>query len=176
MRLSLTAALLLWAAAGCAAAPACPDSDQVAERAKDPAGVFPAFQELVRCGDYGLAHKLLSPETVKRFPYEAFAIAFTTYEPPRRMIAGAEVHRVDPAAGRIRVCNPEFGVGRELRLAKFHTIYTLDLSSDDIEYLKGRTFAWFRHQTDRADGWHFAYPPDWDYAPLGRSCICGKRA
>jgi hypothetical protein len=59
---------------------------------------------------------------------------------------------------------------------KWLTIHVLDLSPDDVEYLKGRTLGWFRHQTERADGWHFAYPPDWTHAPVGRSCICGKRA
>jgi hypothetical protein len=83
---------------------------------------------------------------------------------------------VDAAAGRVRVCNAEFGVGRDLRIVQWQGIWTLDLTNDDIDYLRGRTLAWFRHQTDRADGWHFAYPPDWDYAPLRRACICGKRA
>jgi hypothetical protein len=159
----------------CAAAP-CPDEDAVRERAADGAQVFPLFRELVRCRDFGLAHNLLSPETKKHLPYEAFAIAFTTFEASRRLIDGSEVHAFDPPTGRLRVCNPEFGVGRDLRVRKWLTIHVLDLSPDDVEYLKGRTLGWFRHQTDRADGWHFAYPPDWTYAPAGRSCICGKRA
>ena len=166
---------VFWFATSCASAAECPDSDQLVERVKEPGGVFPAFQELVRCGDFGMAHKLLSPDTVKRLPYEPFAIAFTSYEPPRRLIHRAEQHQVDPS-GRIRICNAEFGVGRDLRLVKWQGIWTLDLSDDDLEYLKGRTLAWFRRQTERADGWHFAYPPDWDYAPLRRTCICGKRA
>jgi len=172
MRPFLAAALL---AGGCASAP-CPDEDQVRDRVADPAQVFPVFQELVRCRDYGLAHNLLSPDSKKHLPYEAFAIAFTTFEASRRMIDGAEVHACDPAAGRIRVCNPEFGVGRDLRLKKWVGIYVLDLTGDDVEYLKGRALGWFRRQTERADGWHFAYPPDWEYAPVRGACICGRRA
>ncbi len=175
MRPFLAAVLAGLAPSGCAAA-ACPDADAVRERAADPAKLFPAFQELVRCGDYGLAHSLLSPRSRRELPYEPFAIAFTSFEASRRLIAGAEVHAADAEAGRLRICNPEFGVGRELRISKFHDIYVLDLAGEDVEYLRGRVFAWFRLQTERADGWHFAYPPDWNHAPAGRRCICGKRA
>lgn len=173
MRPLLAAGLL--ACSACASAP-CPDEDQVRERAADPAQVFALFQELVRCRDYGLAHNLLSPEARRDLPYEAFAIAFTTFEASRRMIDGAQVHACDPAAGLVRVCNPEFGMSRDLRLKKRLTIHVLDLTKDDVEHLRGRVLGWFRRQTDRADGWHFAYPPDWDYAPVRRACICGRRA
>ena len=53
------------------------------------------------------------------------------------------------------------------------TIYVLDFTSDDIEFLKGRP-GLVRLQVKRADGWHYAYPPDWTYAPLARTCGCGK--
>ena len=54
------------------------------------------------------------------------------------------------------------------------TIYALDFSSEDLDFLKGRTLGWYRLQVKRADGWHYAYPPDWTYAPLARTCVCGK--
>ena len=60
------------------------------------------------------------------------------------------------------------------RIVKFLSINTLDFTSEDIEFLKGRTLGWYRLQVRRADGWHYAYPPDWTYAPLARSCACGK--
>jgi hypothetical protein len=155
----------------CALAQA-PDMDRVRERLKDPAQVFPVFQELIAAGEYGTAQRILSPEAMKRLPSELFYLAFASYEPPRRLIASLRVHHY--ADGKLRLCSPEFGVSREFRIVKFLTIYTLDFSSDDIEFLKGRTLSWYRHQVRRADGWHYAYPPDWTYAPLARSCACSK--
>lgn len=148
------------------------DMDAIRERIKDPAQVFPAFQELVAQGEYGTAQKLLSPNAMKLLPSEAFYLAFASFEPPRRLVASLQVHHAD--AARVRVCSPEFGVSRDFRIAKFLSIHTLDFTSDDIEFLKGRTLSWYRLQVRRADGWHYAYPPDWAYAPLARSCACGK--
>ncbi len=145
---------------------------QIRERLKDPAQVFPVFQELVARGEYGTAQKLLSPAAMKILTPEVFYLTFASYEPPRRMVASLRVHAAGP--DRIRVCSPEFGVSRDIRIAKFLSIHTLDFSPDDIEFLKGRTLSWYRLQVRRADGWHYAYPPDWTYAPLARSCACGK--
>jgi len=149
-----------------------PDMGAIRERIKDPAQVFPVFQELMAAGEYGTAHKLLSPEAMKRIPFEAFYIAFASYEPPRRLVAALRVHA--SGDGKVRLCSPEFGVTRDIRIQKFLSIYTLDFTSDDIEFLKGRPMAWYRLQVKRADGWHYAYPPDWTYAPLARGCVCGK--
>jgi len=149
-----------------------PDPDVIRERIKDPCQVFPVFQELIAAGEYGTAQKLLSPAAMKLLPSEAFFLAFASIEPPRRLVASLRVHGC--ADGKLRLCSPEFGVSRDFRIAKFLTIYTLDFTSDDIEFLKGRTLSWYRHQVRRADGWHYAYPPDWTYAPLARSCACGK--
>lgn len=166
--------------AGCAAAPAPLELDEIRERLKDPAQVFPVFQELLRRGELGTAHKLLAPATQKVLSYEKFYFALSAFEASTRMILSARVHAVDvPAdgkAGRIRICGPEFGLGRDLRLAKFVGIWTLELGEEDLEYLRDRALAWFRRQVKHADGWHFAYPPDWEYAPVGRACICGKNA
>jgi hypothetical protein len=149
-----------------------PDLTQIRERIKDPAQVFPVFQELVAKGEYGTAQKLLSPDAMKILGPEAFYLVFASYEPPRRMVASLRVHAV--GNGTIRLCSPEFGVSRDIKVTKFLTIYTLDFTADDIEFLKGRTLGWYRLQVRRADGWHYAYPPDWTYAPLARSCACGK--
>jgi hypothetical protein len=156
-----------WAgfALGCAAVPEA-DLDEIRERVKDPAGVFPAFQDLVRAGDYGAAHKLLSPAARQGLPYEAFYLGFTAFEAPRRMILAARV--VEAGPGRIRIAGEEFGTDRSLGLARFAGLWTLDLGAEDVEFFKGRALAWFRRQVRSADGWHFAYPPDWDYAPVGR--------
>jgi hypothetical protein len=150
------------------------DIDAIRERVKDPAQVFPVFQELIAAGEYSMAHNLVSPATKKFLPYEAFYIAFASVEPPRRMVASLQVHALDPAANRMRLCSKEFGVSRDFRIVKFMTMYVLDFSSEDIDFLKGRTLGWYRLQVKRADGWHYAYPPDWTYAPLARTCVCGK--
>ncbi len=175
----LLVVLLAGTGAGCAAAP-CPELDDIRERLKDPSQVFPVFQELVRCGNVGLAHEMLSPATRKSLIYEKFYFALTAFEASTRMILSARVHAVEAPAdaktGRIRICGPEFGLGRDLKLTKFVGLWHLELSEEDLEYLKGRALAWFRRQVKRADGWHFAYPPDWEYAPVGRRCICGKNA
>ncbi len=175
----LLVGLLAASAAGCAAAPG-PELDEVRERLKDPAQVFPVFQELLRGGELGRAHEMLAPATRKALSYEAFYFAFTAFEASGRMIRSARVHAVEaPAeakAGRIRVCGVEFGLGRDLRLARLGEVWLLELTEDDLEYFRGRALAWFRRQVKKADGWHFAYPPDWDYAPVGRRCICGKSA
>jgi hypothetical protein len=159
-------------AAVCALAPLGQDLDAVRERIKDPSQVFAVFQELVAAGEYGTAQKLLSPSAMKLMSAETLYLVFASFEPPRRMIASMRVHAVD--ASSVRICSREFGVSRDIRLVKFLTIYTLDFTSDDIEFLKGRTLGWYRLQVKKADGWHYAYPPDWTYAPMARSCACGK--
>jgi len=155
----------------CAFAPS-QDISEIRDRLKDPAQVFPVFQELIAAGEYGTAQKVLSPAAMKMLPAEAFYLAFASFEPPRRLVASLKVHGVGD--GKLRLCSPDFGVSREFRIQKFLTIYTLDFTPDDIEFLKGRTLSWYRLQVRRADGWHYAYPPDWTYAPLARSCACGK--
>jgi len=145
----------------------------LAERLKDPANVWPAFQGFMKEGQYSKAYDLVAPATRKSLPYEAFYIAFASIEAPRHLVATMEAHRAE--AGKLLLCAPEFGVSREIKLAKYmNKIWTLQFSDDDIEFLKGRTLGWFRHQVRKADGWHFAYPPDWTYAPLARTCACGK--
>jgi hypothetical protein len=144
------------------------------DRLKDPAESWKVFQEFVRAGEYGKAHELLSPAARKSIPVEALTLTLGAFEASRRLIAALQVHAVDPAAGRLRLCGPEFGVGRDFKIAGFHGITVLDFTRDDIEFFKGRTLGWRRHQVKRADGWQFAYPPDWSYAPVARACICGK--
>ena len=148
------------------------DMDKIRERLQDPAQVFPVFQELVGAGAYGTARNLLSPGAAKLLPPELFYLTFASFEPPRRLVASLAVHAAGPE--KLRVCSKEFGVSRDFRILKFKTIYALEFTSDDIEFLKGRTLGWYRLQVRRADGWHYAYPPDWTYAPLARSCACGK--
>jgi len=149
------------------------EGGDLAERLKEPGNVFPAFQEFVRDGLYSKAYDLVAPATKRGLSYEAFYIAFASFEAPRRLVAKLEVHRAE--AGRLRLCSSEFGVSLDVKLSKFMgRIWTLEFTPDDIETLKGRTLSWYRRQVKRADGWHFAYPPDWTYAPLARACGCGK--
>jgi len=159
-------------AAVCALAPLGQDLADIRERLKDPAQVFPVFKELIAAGEYGTAQKVLSPSAMKLMSAETLYLVFASFEPPRRMVASMQVHAVGDAG--VRICSREFGVSRDIRLVKFLTIYTLDFTADDIEFLKGRTLGWYRLQVKKADGWHYAYPPDWNYAPMARSCACGK--
>jgi len=151
-----------------------PDKDEIRRRVKDPAQVWPVFQELIAAGEYGTARELLSKNAATILNPEVFYLTFASYSPPRKMVASMEQHLVDSANLKIRLCSKEFGVSRDFRIAKFMTIYQLDFTSDDLEFLKGRPMAWYRLQVKRADGWHYAYPPDWTYAPLARTCVCGK--
>jgi len=159
------------------------DLDEVRERLKDPAQVFPIFQELIRAGRYSNAHDwTLSPKTRTQLPYEAFYTAMTipemSYDVSKRLMSSLRVHKADPEARTLRLCSSEFGFDRTLRLSKFANLWVLDFTRDELEsfvrYFAGRAMAWHRLQVKRADGWHYAYPPDWTYAPLGRPCVCGS--
>jgi hypothetical protein len=158
------------------------DIDEIRERLKDPAQVFPIFQDLLRAGLYSKAHDLLSPKTRQQLPYEVFYSALTipemSYDVSKRLLRSLRVHKVDPDARVVQLCSSEFGFERSLRLTKFAGLWVLDFTRDELEsfvkYFAGRAMAWHRHQVKRADGWHYAYPPDWTYAPLARTCVCGK--
>ena len=151
-----------------------PDMDEIRRRIKDPAQVWPVFQELIAAGELGTARDLLSKNAKTLLSPELFYFTFASYSPPKRMVASLQPHVVDASNLKVRLCSNEFGVSREFRIAKFMTIYVLDFTSDDLEFLKSRPMAWYRLQVKRADGWHYAYPPDWTYAPLARTCVCGK--
>jgi hypothetical protein len=163
----------------CSLAPA-QDPDDVRERLKDPAQVFPIFLDYLRTGRYSNAHELLSRETKLQLPYEAFYTALTvpemSYNVSKRLLGSLRVHKVDPASRTIQICSSEFAFRRTLRLSKFATVWVLDFTRDELEsfvrYFTGRAMAWYRLQVKRADGWHYAYPPDWTYAPLARTCVC----
>jgi len=146
------------------------------EALRDPAGVFPAFRDLIRAGLYAKAYSAcLSPGAHRQVSQEEFQIAFSGFEGIRRLVESLRLHEVNPGAGRIRLCSPEFGASRRIGLVRLRSeIWLLDLTREDLEYFRGRTLDWFRHQVRRADGWHFAYPPDWSYAPKARRCGCGR--
>src|SRR5262245_60284682 len=150
------------------------DMDEIRRRVKDPAQLWPVFQELIAAGEYGIARDMLSKNAKTILSPEIFYLTFASYSPPKKMVASMEAHVVDVAGLKLRLCSREFGVSRDFRIAKFMTIYVLDFTSDDLDFLKGRPMAWYRLQVKRADGWHYAYPPDWTYAPLARTCVCGK--
>lgn len=174
------AALLGLLTAGCACVP-CDAPPPALTDLKDPAKVLPTFQEFVRRGEFARAFDTcLSPETKRMLGYERFYLALTAFEAGRRLLGTARAHGVDPARERLRLCNPEYGVARDLRLRRITlgqaSWYVLELTNDDLEYLKDRAFDWHRHQVRRADGWHFAYPPDWVHAPVTRACNCGRTA
>jgi len=168
----------------CSLAPASleQDIDEVRERLKDPAQVFPIFQELIRAGRYSNAWEwTLSPKTRTQLPYEAFYTAMTvpemSYDVSKRLLNSIRVHKADGDARTVQLCCSSFGFERSLRLGKFANLWVLDFTREELEsfvrYFAGRAMAWHRHQVKRADGWHYAYPPDWTYAPLARTCGCG---
>ncbi len=176
MRLALSALFLLAAAQD-------EDDERKAllKRLQDPAPIFAYFQKLVREREYGKAQELLSPAARKFLPAEAFYLTFSQFDASRRLVASFEVHRAETLSkeeSKIRICSREFGSSREIRLERFGVgllwYWSIDLTRDDVEHLKGRALSWHRHQVKRADGWQFAYPPDWAYAPLGRACGCGS--
>lgn len=170
--------LAFWVAALCLSlAQPEPDLSAIRARLADPAQVFPVFQELIAAGSYGTAHELLSPAARQAVPVEALTLTFGGVEAARRLIGALAVHATESsaAAGVTRVCSREFGATRGIKLLKFlGRVWTLDLTREDVEYFRGRTLGWYRFQVRRADGWHFAYPPDWNYAPVGRHCGCGR--
>lgn len=159
------------------------DVEEVRERLKNPAQAFPVFQELLRAGRYADAHNwVLSGKTHAVLPYEAFYLALTgpemSYDVSRRLLYSLRVHQVDEAARTVEVCSAEFGFRRQLRLSKLMNLWVLDFTREElhsfISYCADRALAWYRLQVKRADGWHYAYPPDWSYAPLARSSACER--
>src|SRR5947207_12677541 len=90
-----------------------PYIDEVRERLKDPAQVFPVFQEFIRAGLYSPAHQLLSAKTAQQLPYEAFYTAMTVpemqYDVSKRLLNSLRVHQVSPDLQRVELCNSEFG-------------------------------------------------------------------
>ena len=162
--------------AGCAAAGGPAQIDDLKVDLGDPARVFPAFQERIARRDYAGAFDCLSPGAGNAVGgWEGFYLGLTAFDAGRQLIVSCEVHGLDREAGRIRVCNPEFGVGRDFGITRLKDIYLLDLTPRDVDALRDSALAWHRMQVRSADGWHFAYPPDWTYAPLWRTCICGDR-
>jgi hypothetical protein len=154
-----------------------PDLPALRQRLADPGQAFLVFQELVSAGRFGTAHELLSPESRRAVPVETLTLVFGGVEAARRLLASLAVHGSSTAGaeGRVRLCSREFGASRDVGLKKFlGRIWTLDLGREDVEYFRSRTLGWYRLQVRRADGWHFAYPPDWTYAPMGRACGCGR--
>ena len=157
--------------------------DEAREALKHPAQVFPLFQKLTLAGRYADAWNwTLSPKTHVSLPYEAFYLSMTgpemSFDVSRRLLASLRVSSVDEAARVVRVSSPEFGIRRELRLTRFANLWVLDFSRDELRsllsYFADRALAWYRLQVKRADGWHYAYPPDWTYAPLARASV-GER-
>jgi len=170
--LLLSVLLLLLSLCGCAGQET-REPPELQEVLQDRSKVFPAFQEYVKSGAYGDAHKCLSMAAQRSLLYEQFYAAITAFEPLRRLIATSHTHEVDDPK-RLMLCNPEFGIRRALGIstlrARGKIFYLLDLTRDDMDYLREQLLAWFRYQTKQADGWHYAYPPDWRYASLSRPC------
>jgi hypothetical protein len=149
------------------------EASDLREALRDPARVFPTFQGLVAEGLHAKAYNVcLSARTREVVGLEEFQIALSAFDAARRLVASFRVQAVDAAGGSLRLCSPEFGAGRTLRLEKFRSIYVLTLTREDFEFFRDRTLSWFRTQVKRADGWHFAYPPDWTNAPVARHGGC----
>ena len=158
------------------------DMDEIRERLKDPAQVFPISRSSSARGSIRRPTRSSRGKTAQQLPYEAFHSIMTgpemSYDVSKRLLNSIHVHRVLPEQQRVELCNSEFGFRYTLRLSRFAGQWRLDFTRDELEsfvrYFAGRAMAWHRHQVKRADGWHYAYPPDWTYAPLARTCGCGK--
>jgi len=160
--------LFLW---GCAGAP-CDDLPSGKEL-KDPTRLLPVFREFMRCGEYAKAHKCLMPGAMS---YEEFYLGFTAFkDTTAHLVRGLVEHGIDASAGTIRLCNPEFGVSRDFRIARFkNLIWTFDFTEADIRYFQDRALAWFRKQTQAADYRIYTYPPNWTYARVDGTCSCAR--
>lgn len=167
--------LILLAPLGCSSA-ACPDMDEVRDALQDPRASFPMFKTLVHCGLYSKAFDCLSFSSQRTIGREQFYVAMTSLETARRLICLGEVHTVDTKRRSFKLCNPEFGVVRDIGLTPLRSgskvFYLIDLKPDDIEFFRKQALLWFKHQVKQADGFRFAYPPDWKHSSLIRDCGC----
>lgn len=140
---------------------------------KDPQKTLDIFKELVRRGDSAKAHNyLLSKEAKATIKQEEFQIALSMYEVIPRLILGLENHGV--AGDRMRICNPEFGISREIGIKSEigGRIWTLDFTRDDLTYFQRQAMAWFRKQTQTAGNRFYVYPPGWRYSKVRSHCGC----
>lgn len=142
---------------------------------KDPAKTLEIFKELVRRGDTAKAWDyLLSKQTKGVISKEEFQIALSMYEVIPRLILGLENHGVDAENGRMRICNPEFGISRSIGIRSEigGRIWTLEFTKDDLTYFQDQALAWFRKQTEAAGHRIHVYPPTWRYAKVQPHCGC----
>ena len=155
----------------------------IGKQLENPKRVFPLFRTLLSRGRTGVAHKLLTPRSNRALrPEELYLFyqEYKKYEPARRMISAMVVHKVTvkEGMGTIRICAPEFRMSHLFTVQRTGKVWLLDLTREDVNYLRNtlmdRSLKWFRRQVKQADGWHFAYPPDWNYTPLRRTCRCGR--
>lgn len=161
---------VLWVAFGTlpawsAACQSIPEADK--SQARNPETVVDYMLSLIRRGEYGKAHFLLSAETRERLRPEAFSLALHSYPSLRRIILATRVGGLD-AGGRIRLENPLLGLQPAFELRReFETIWTLHIGKAEWEALvdRGREFVF--HQFDREGGYQ-VFPPDHKFAPLPR--------
>jgi hypothetical protein len=116
----------------CAAASPVQDVEEVRERLKDPAQVFPVFQELLKAGQYAKAREwTLSPKTRAQLPYEAFYTVMTATRcptTPQEVDVLLRVHKAEPRRDGDPV-QRGVRVQRSLRLT-FPKLYVPDLNRE----------------------------------------------
>ncbi len=142
---------------------------------QDPQKTLEIFKELVGRGDSAKAHNyLLSKEAKATIRQEEFQIALSMYEVIPRLILGLENHGVDAGRSRMTICNPEFGISREIGIKSEMggRIWTLDFTPDDLSDFQKQALAWFRKQTQAAGNRFHVYPPNWKYSKVRSHCGC----
>ncbi|MBI4566115.1 MAG: hypothetical protein HY716_15625 [Planctomycetes bacterium] len=151
---------------------------------QNPAHPFDYFMEMIRCDLPAKAREILSADAKKRFPEGSFTLAVRNTLAPdatKRLILGFEQHSVtvspDGETALARWCNREFGVFLDIRLMRERLAgrwyWAIDFTREQlVETLEPALMAWYRRQRDAADGRIYAYPPDWEYAPVAADCPC----
>ncbi|GEM_PF-5821138 len=175
--------LFLFLLGACQSAPEpVPTRDEMRAKLKDPRGLLEVFQKLVRTEQHAVAWEFclaVDPVTKEKvIGKEAYQLAMTN-ELVRpvlpRLLTGLEAHAVDEKGGKMRLCNPEFGVSRDFEIRLFlRRLWTFAFTPEDLDYFRDRALAWVRKQVEMAGHRHHVYPPDWKYSKVLPQCGCKK--
>jgi hypothetical protein len=140
-----------------------PEADK--SKARDPETAVEYLMTLIRRGEYGKAHYLLSAETRQHLRAEPFALALQSYPTLRRLILATRIRGlVEPH--RVQLENPVLGIEPAFELRKeFDAIWTVHIGKAEWDLLleRGREFVFL--QFEREGGYH-VFPPDHKFVPL----------
>ncbi len=103
------------------------------EWAQSPETVFNFFRECLRCGQYGLAYRVLSEPARRETPEDEFVVLFRESPDHFRAVVDSAFERLGPAATedeRMLTIRHRTGVRRRIRLVRENGIWTLDDSAE----------------------------------------------